>query len=341
MTNTVSSHDHGHYRVHAKHFTRSVRRLAHLVLVVSTLFVFKESVEASEVYVRLWGATGPYDPAIVAPSGTVTKILNRNLNTWSWRNYSAASIGGLVVSMREGLSGYNSSQVHQPVSATASWQDDITINSPGLTGQAGSLTMTYRVNGYLIFTGTNSQVPTYNSSRLSCVLKMNGTDVDAANYEIWDTGPYGSDFMNADRIIERGFTFGTPFTIKHTLTAYTAMDSRNSAPGRAEVEAASLWKGITVKYQDAPVTNFTSTSSTVPVWSQPLPRPLPPLTLSAPTNGAMVFSWPEQALCDLLASPDLGSWAVSTAQTNINGMFKTATVLMSEPQAFFRLLPTP
>ena len=203
------------------------------------------------------------------------------------------------------------------------------------------MTITYRVNGYLIFTGTYSQTYPYKSSRLACLVQMNGLEVEAPIYELWDVGPYGPNFLNADRAIQLGFTFGTPFTIKHTLTAYTAMDSRNPAPGRVEVEAASLWKGITVKYQNTPMTNFTSTSSTVPVWSQPLPRPLPPLTRSEPTNNAIIFSWPEQALCDLLASPDLGSWAISTAQTNLDGMFKTATVLMSEPQAFFRLLPTP
>ena len=108
-----------------------------------------------------------------------------------------------------------------PVSATASWQDDITINSPGLTGQAGIMTITYRVNGYLIFTGTYSQTYPYKSSRLACLVQMNGLEVDAPIYELWDVGPYGPNFLNADRAIQLGFTFGTPFTIKHTLTAYT------------------------------------------------------------------------------------------------------------------------
>lgn len=324
----------------ARRFVRSACRLPHFMLAASALLICIPAAEAGEVSVKLWGATLPYDPAIKLPSGSVSGILNRDLNTWSWRNYAAAAMGGLVISARESLSANNGAGVHQAVSTIAYWLDDITIDSPGLTGQSGVMTITYRVNGYVIFTGTYDQVPGYNSARLIHRVEMNGAQVELLYYEISQVGvSQGSDFLNADRTIQLGFTFGTPFTLKHQLSTNTALDSRNGT-GRAWVEAAGLWKGITVKYQDAPLASFTASSSNVPNWSQPLPRPVPAL-ISTVQTGELVFTWPEQAVCDLVASPDLASWLPSTAAATVSGMLKTVRVPMSGPRGFFQLQPTP
>lgn len=315
-------------------------------IIVFTLGFFP-SVSASEVYVRTLGATFlDYDPEVVSPSGTVTKTFTRDSTwttpvSWSWRNYAAAAMGSLAISAREGLSNYNAgTQTHASVRTNAHWTDDITINSPGLTGQSGVMTVTYRVNGYLIFTGTYNQVAGYNRAYLSSTVSFNGQAVDAPYYELSYFGTAGFDFMNANRSIELGFTFGTPFNLKHALRAETAMDSRNPTPGRAEVEAAGIWKGITVKYQGNIVTDFTSSSTTVPVWSQTLPPPLPVLANSAEA-GDFVLSWPAQAACDLMESPDLNSWGPSTAAPTVNGMFKTARMPMTQPRAFFQLKSAP
>lgn len=146
--------------------------------------------------------------------------------------------------------------------------------------------------------------------------------------------------MNVDRSFDLGFTFGTPFNLKHNLYAETAMDSRNPTPGRSEVEAAGIWKGITVKHEGNTVTNFTSSSATVPVWSQPLPPPLPVLASSV-EEARIVLSWPAQAACELMESPDLQSWEPSSVVPAVNGMFKTARVPMIQPRGFFRLQSPP
>ena len=125
--------------------------------------------------------------------------------------------------------------------------------------------------------------------------------------------------MNVDRTVQAEFRFGTPFTVKHTLNGQTAMDSRSATSGRTEIEAATVWKGITVTHQGVPLTNFSSSSANVPDWSQTLPPPIPKMT-SAVEGAEMVFTWPAQARCELTVSPEgsfhsraHGQWCVPRA----------------------------
>ncbi len=307
------------------------------------LLLASQAAMAGEVFVRCWGATGPYDPPITAPSGTVSKTLSRDSadSVWGWRNYAAATPGGVAISCREGLNGPPGfSTVHQGVLTTAYWTDDITIDSPGLTGQFGVLTLTYRVNGSVLFTSTFNQVEAYNRAYLQSSLEV-GTGGEYCEWEKSGFGvTSGSDFMNVDRTVQVEFRFGTPIHVKHTLNGNTAMDSRSATPGKAEIEAATVWKGITVTYQGAPLANFTSSSANVPVWSETLPPPLPKMTSSV-EGSEMVFTWPDQARCELTVSADFANWVPTTLTPTVTGVMKTFRAPMSEGQQYFRLRSTP
>lgn len=322
-----------------------ISRIARLPLFICAFVALgagQPAVAAGEVYVRLLGIGFPYPPAITGASGNVSGTFNSTQGFFAFRNYAAASVGGLVISARESVSGPGGDYTyHSPARTDARWQEDITINSPGRTGQAGTMTITYRVNGYLLFTGTTDQTPGYNRAFLTNTVTIDGNEADFVRYERTHLGvTWGHDFMNADRTIQWGFTFGTPFSIRHSLRAETAIDARWNAGARSEVEAAGVWKGITVTHQSAPVTNFTATSVTVPEWSLPLPRPVSEIA-STMQAGDMVFTWPEQAGCDLLTSPDYNTWNVSTAPATVSGMFKTVRVPMTARRAFFKLFGTP
>lgn len=310
------------------------------ILASGALFTVQTVNGARETYVRLWGATGPYDAAITSAFQGVSGTLNRSLDSWNWRNYAAATFGGLAISARETLVTF-STRTHQPVMTDVRWQDDITINSPGLTGQSGVMTITYRVNGYLTFTGSYSQTPNYNRAFLVSRVNIDGNDADLARYELSDLGvSWGSNFLNADRTIQWGFTFGTPFNIQHALHSETAIDGRNGAGNNAGVEVAAVWKGITVQHQGAPLAGFTASSSNVPSWSIPLPPALPKLLSTTATN-EIVFTWPEQAACFLAVSPDMTAWSAFDAIGTLSGMFKTVRVPMTNRQSYFRFEPAP
>jgi hypothetical protein len=338
--NTILSHTHPVSRPSST--IRSVCSLPLKLGVAALLVAVPGASLAGEVYVRLWGPTSPYDPAIKAASGSVSKILSRDFSFWTFRNYAAASMGGLAISAREAVvSAGGGNQFHQGAQSTAYWEDTMTINAPGLTGALGVMTVTYRVNGHVTFDGTFNQTYAYNRAYLRNEFLIGGNPVDYTEHERTNVGQgQGSNFLNADRTIQAGFTFGTPFSIRHTLYSETAIDARNGVGKISEVVVSALWKGITVQHQSTPVTNFTASSSTVPVYSQQLPPPLPPLTYTAqPTQ--LVFTWPEPAACVLKVSQNLRDWAPSVIQPTVNNMIKTVTVPITNGVEYFRLETTP
>ena len=241
-------------------FGRLGRRISRLVRLSTLLGLFLPVVTyAGEVSVHLWGISSPYDPPITASSGSVSGMFIKNQGSWSFRNVATASMGGLEISARENVATPQvNNNSHGSARTLASWQDAITIDAPGLTGQAGVMTLTYRVNGYVIFEGTYDQVAQYNQARVTNTVTIDNDPAHSWAYGIDNTGPQGQNHLNTDHVIQWGFTFGTPFTVKHMLAAYTAVDARNGEGKRAEVEVAGVWKGITVAYQGSPVTNATT-----------------------------------------------------------------------------------
>lgn len=163
-----------------------------------------------------------------------------------------------------------------PVSAlgsgVATWQDDVTINAPGMTGQSGSMTVRYQIDGSLSFTSTASAEAHY-------AFQVNkGAVIESAfsgNYQI-GVGSSGSNFLNQEISSTFGIKFGEERRWTFSVQGVgTVLGIANDAAAVANLEDTGRWLGI-AEVRDAAgnsVSDFSVASASGTDWARAVPKP--------------------------------------------------------------------
>jgi hypothetical protein len=160
--------------------------------------------------------------------------------------------------------------------ATGAWSDKVTIDAPGLTGQSGTYTFQFLVDGSLTASGSvNDSLQSY--AEAETTIKVNGWINEFRDAYMAVDGFVGDGYLNKLVSITTPITFGTPFDLSMSVTAasYTKNNSANPfAMARADLGHTATWEGITaVTGPNGDVTNFTVTSASGTDYVNAVPEP--------------------------------------------------------------------
>lgn len=163
--------------------------------------------------------------------------------------------------------------------ATGVWQDDVTIDKVGKTGQTGTGRALFTVDGSVSsygFSGflSSSSTATANFS----INDQGGTywDRHRADEGFATNTPGG--FLGREISVPFSFVYGTPFRMRFQLQAASS-ESHNQGDGPSgattDLAHTAYWGGFqsVMDSGGAEVTDFTVTSGSGTNWAQPVPEP--------------------------------------------------------------------
>ncbi len=160
----------------------------------------------------------------------------------------------------------------------AGFNDIFTIDSPGLHGTAGVVSVSYAISGAFSLAGDKSP-DTYIASELN--VRLNGSDAGAMDTPMFtklrDGSEFGTNFFGAPRSLTVNFVFGEPIFLSFSLMA--AANFVNGEDGgsfaSADLGHSAYWGGISAVATSGgmPVTDFTSTSDSGTNYIAPVPEP--------------------------------------------------------------------
>lgn len=176
-------------------------------------------------------------------------------------------------------------------SASARFEDEVIIDAPGLTGTQGTATFHYTHDAYAVLDGFiqhDDLPPTFNVPQLNIWVEMSvrvasHSGVFFLTHNLSPAGDSSTDTM-PDEVVAESFTFtyGTPFTLRASLTASALLeaDGLQLAQGRVSggTPTGFQWLGITGLPANATVTGARD-------WSKAAPSPF---TGEAPDPGPVV-----------------------------------------------------
>lgn len=158
-------------------------------------------------------------------------------------------------------------------SGAAAWIDPVTIDAPGLTGQQGTATVHYRIDGTLAINTTARAAANY-----SFIVEL-GTQffhVSRAQYELG--GPPSVDFLNQPISATVPLIFGTSRDWHFTIQAVgTVLGVSPTASAITNLGSTATWLGIS-EVRDAGgnlVSTYSLVSGSGTDWAQPVPVPEP------------------------------------------------------------------
>lgn len=187
--------------------------------------------------------------AIVRPAGAASVFVNAsasgvpNVVDRSATSASAANVGTPGQTSSQATAFFNAAGPHLRVFATsdldraggnaaqglANFSDELIINSPSRTGQAGFYSALFRVSGGMSQHGNaQSQAADRATSIATITVDVAGTE-SAHGYQEQLTGdgrgaiPTGTNFLNTDITALGRIVFGRPFTISGEMTARTGV----------------------------------------------------------------------------------------------------------------------
>jgi hypothetical protein len=152
------------------------------------------------------------------------------------------------------------------------WRDDVTVDSPGLTGQIGLVEGAVFLEGFIDLTGSADGTLTvdFSSTRGSSSAK---------HVQCFGEAPCEGQllplFFSESVPIAFGVTFGEPGFFLVSLSTNIGRNSISTAPGTADLDfsGTATWSGIQqVTVGGSPVP-FTITSESGTDWTEPVPEP--------------------------------------------------------------------
>lgn len=225
---------------------------------------------------------------------------------------------------------------------TAIFEDSFTIDTPGRSGQSGSMTFKLKIAGILTATTRTAGAADPSYSRVA--LSINGGSIWDGSERIHPGGTTnivtGQPFLNQEVSVVIPFTFGIPVGIQVWLDATSYIFGNWGGDAIADIGHTLQWGGI-VSVTDSggsPVTNHTTVTGSGTDYSGPI-LDLPILTLVPLNPGQLLLSWSTNYPAFTLESAAAlsNNWQTVTNSTSIAGEQHTLTIDASGTSQFFRL----
>lgn len=199
----------------------------------------------------------------------------------TYSNFASSAYGVLNVASQSSFSLVNATQAW--AYGFAGFEDTLTINFPGLTGQTGQLLMGYTLDGFISGSGVSTNFLLVVSRVIHAAGACNSVTVQCFN-DIYTDDVAGT-FVHPFT-----FTFGTPFDLVFDLQAstgtlnvvgggYSIATRSGQGSGNVDFTNTFVLTKLTVKDQDGnlvPGATFTAQSGTLYTSNgvvQPVPEP--------------------------------------------------------------------
>lgn len=158
--------------------------------------------------------------------------------------------------------------------AGAHWNDDVSIDAPGLAGQAGTATVHYRIDGSMAFNSSASARSNYSFFVKRGELFEN---ISVGNWQI-GVGPSGADFLNRSISATFPIVFGAERQWLFTISLQSSLFGVDVAESAVvDLSDTALWEGISDvrDAQGKEVAGYGVRSASGTDWAQPVVAQVP------------------------------------------------------------------
>ena len=158
--------------------------------------------------------------------------------------------------------------------AVATWVDGVTFDAPGLTGQSGTATVNFEIDGHVFASSSSAD----GRATYAFQVQLNPITIEHNKSAVYQVGfaPEGSDFMNTPISTTFPITFGAKRTWNFSISAEGSVHGFTAdATGLGDLGSTALWQGIS-EVRDSSgnlVGNYTLTSESGTNWRQAVPEP--------------------------------------------------------------------
>ena len=213
-----------------------------------------------------------------APSGTLSDSRGYASSTSSGSSNAFAGFGALSVTVQH--VSMDATLLNAFIYASAYFADTVTINAPGLTGQSGSLTYSFTLDGPLTANGATVDQEVFvdygwgADAGDGSIPSMNFYfDFNGMRSLTGFSGGTNGLFVGVEQTETINFTYGTPFDFWLNIRARS--DITTSEPGSVSATLSLTdWSGFeNLMVGGSPVANATVTSVSGNDWTQPVPEP--------------------------------------------------------------------
>jgi hypothetical protein len=227
--------------------------------------------------------------------------------------------------------------------AQASFEDVLTIDSPGKTGSRGTLTVRVNIDGSI-----TCQAGGWDGSRESTAsaefrLTADGWTIREGSYWISFTGETGGEnFLGKEQVGEIGFTFGTPFTIKLYVETVASAYNYAGADAVGDLENTATWGGF-VSVKDSSgveLADYTASSESGANYVTAILASAPRLTIGRLKADAVEISWSTNFgayTVQTTESLSPANWTAVTNEVITNGANLNLSMPIAGEHRYFRL----
>jgi hypothetical protein len=279
-----------------------------------------------------------------AQSGTVSAESTQTQNGYGTRSARSSATFGVLRVFAEGHSVANGSTSGLMSSgAQASWQDSITVDAPGLSGQAGTLTVQFTIDGSLTASGqfANESLRPYAAAEFT--FTRDGWTILEGYQAVYSDGwTPGTPFLGQPQTATFNFVFGTPFEIKLFIeTVARAYTYQHSADAEGDLANTATWGGfVAVKDSNENlITNFTASSASGANYAHAIVPPKPEMLIRR-TGSDVQVSWSTNFSNYTLETSDTlapDSWNAVTNAVQTVGTDWAVTLSPEDGARYFRL----
>ncbi len=229
----------------------------------------------------------------------------------------------------------------------ARFEDDVTINAPGMDGRSGKVTIKFILHGELAATHDRSPGSDSNRNRALAAYRFERNDSTVADkeYRVYGDGTTsGTNFLGVEQSATFDVTFGVPFKLELRITASTLAHADAGGHARANLENTATWSGMIVQDEDDNVIardTVSLVSASDFNWLEPYPAPpVPALVVQRSGNNLEIaFTSEPDVVYQFHTSVDLTEWVSHGTAITGDGTLKSISAPMTSPagQAFYKL----
>lgn len=243
--------------------------------------------------------SGPYEYASSGPSGPAAASYTSANGGYAYARAEYGTLGALgqrTSPVTGPMGGFDYLQAES--AASAHWYDVLTINSPGLQGQSGSLRVSFTIDGNINASGQTFYYAEYRFLYGGSPNSAYDPTSGVLRYYQQDAQNPGQNFLNVPQAYDVPFRFGVPFTLALTLRTRAVVNTVYPGEVNVDLSHTEVWNGFQgVTFNGLPVL-YTATSQSGTDYTQPIvPEPGTYAMLSLGTAGAVLVCLRRRRAC--------------------------------------------